>query len=126
MNKAFPDATVDNFVELIPSLNLPDENDRHVLACAIRGKADLIATFNLRDFLKKAIEKFDIEAQSPDHLLVQLIDLNTEVACRAFHSMVNRLKNPTKTKSQVINTLKNCGLSHCAASLETQCSSTFR
>jgi len=47
MNNAFPDSTVENFEELIPSLSLPDEDDRHVLACAIKCKADLITTFNL-------------------------------------------------------------------------------
>jgi hypothetical protein len=39
---AVPDSTVGNFEDLIPSLFLPDEDDRHVLACAIKCKADLI------------------------------------------------------------------------------------
>ena len=46
MNKAFPDSKVENFEALIPSLDLPDDNDRHVLACAIKCKADLITTIN--------------------------------------------------------------------------------
>ncbi|WP_204336827.1 PIN domain-containing protein [Cryomorpha ignava] len=45
MNRAFPDSNVLNFEELIPSLSLPDKDDRHVLACAIKCKADLITTF---------------------------------------------------------------------------------
>ena len=38
------------YEDLIPGLQLPDPNDRHVLAAAIRGHADVIVTMNLRDF----------------------------------------------------------------------------
>jgi hypothetical protein len=44
------DALVTDFESLIPSLKLPDENDRHVLAAAIRCSAGVIVTFNLKDF----------------------------------------------------------------------------
>lgn len=44
MNSAVPDALVGGFEALIPSLSLPDENDRHVLAAAITGGADAILT----------------------------------------------------------------------------------
>ncbi len=44
------DALVTGFESLIPSLTLPDMNDRHVLAAAIRCQADAIVTFNLKDF----------------------------------------------------------------------------
>ena len=50
MNKAVGDWEVSSFEELIPSLSLPDENDRHVLAAAIKANADAIITFNLDDF----------------------------------------------------------------------------
>jgi predicted nucleic acid-binding protein len=40
------DALVTDFESLIPSLNLPDKDDRHVLAAAIRCSADVIVTFN--------------------------------------------------------------------------------
>lgn len=35
MNQAFPDAEVHGFEELIEELELPDSNDRHVLAVGI-------------------------------------------------------------------------------------------
>jgi predicted nucleic acid-binding protein len=38
------------YESLIPSLSLPDKNDRHVLAAAIRCQASAIVTFNLKDF----------------------------------------------------------------------------
>lgn len=121
MNIAFPDSTVENFEELIPSLSLPDENDRHILACAIKCKADLITTFNLKDFPSKMVDKYDIQIQNPDELICNLIDLNEKIACKAFTKMVNRLKNPTKTKSEVIVTLINCGLTKSAKLLKDIC-----
>jgi hypothetical protein len=40
MNLAFPDALVQNYEPLIDSLRLPDVNDRHVLAAAIKTNAN--------------------------------------------------------------------------------------
>lgn len=121
MNTAFPDSTIEHFEELIPGLSLPDEDDRHVLACAIKCKADLITTFNLKHFPSKIIEKFDIQIQNPDELICNIIDLNEKIACKAFTKMVNRLKNPAKTKSEVAATLENCGLTQSAVRLENIC-----
>jgi predicted nucleic acid-binding protein len=39
MNERFPEAVVEDYEALIPSLSLPDEKDRHVLAAAIRAGA---------------------------------------------------------------------------------------
>lgn len=51
-NLAFPNALVKNYASLIPTLNLPDEKDCHVLAAAIKAKAHFIVTNNLKDFPK--------------------------------------------------------------------------
>jgi predicted nucleic acid-binding protein len=56
MEKAFPDASVERYESLITSLQVPDENDRHILAAAIRCKADVIVTSNLKDFPVKDLE----------------------------------------------------------------------
>lgn len=69
MGKAFPEANVEGCENLVPSLNLPDENDRHVLAAAIRASAQVIVTENLKHFPKKVLEKYDVEAQSADNFL---------------------------------------------------------
>lgn len=121
MNLAFPDANVENFEELIPSLKLPDKDDRHVVACAIRCNADLIVTFNSKDFPTNELSKYDIEVQKPDELISNLMDINPELACKAFNKMVKRLKNPKKTNNEVLNTLENCGLKKCIEKLKNCC-----
>ena len=61
MNAHAGDALIENFEDLIPSLSLPDPNDRHVLAAAIRGRADVIVTYNLKDFPDGAVTPYGIE-----------------------------------------------------------------
>ncbi len=121
MNVAFPDANVDGFEDLIPSINIPDKDDRHVVACAIRCNADLIVTFNTKDFPKKELSKYDLEIQKPDELISNLIDINPKLACKAFSKMVKRLKNPTKTKEEVLATLEKCGLKKSAKKIKNNC-----
>ena len=50
MDAHVPDSMVTGYEKLIEGLDLPDPDDRHVLAAAIRGRADVIVTCNLKDF----------------------------------------------------------------------------
>lgn len=64
MNIALPDANVTGYESLIAGLGWPDEDDRHVLAVAIRAKAEIIVTLNHKDFPQAVLNTFDIEALS--------------------------------------------------------------
>lgn len=121
MNLAFPDANVEKFEDLITDFELPDNDDRHVVACAIRCSADLIVTFNIKDFPKKVLSRYDIEIQTPDELILNSFDISPILACKAFNEMVKRLKNPKKTKDEVLNTLENCGLKKSIEKLKNNC-----
>ena len=55
MTVAVPDAVVDDYDHLIDDLDLPDPDDRHVLAAAVTAGADLVVTANLADFPPGAI-----------------------------------------------------------------------
>lgn len=110
MNTAFPDAKINGYESWIDQLELPDKDDRHVLAAAIRGKADVIVTFNLDDFPVSALQKFDIEPIHPDDFIVNLIDIDPEKSKIAFTKLVERLKNPPRDAEYVLNMFEKCGL----------------
>jgi hypothetical protein len=61
MNKHVPDCLIVGYESLIPDLNLPDPNDRHVLAAAIHGEVGSIVTFNLKDFPVPILDAYSIE-----------------------------------------------------------------
>ncbi len=65
MNTAVQDCLITGYQSLIPGLSLPDENDRHVLAAAIHAGADVIVTFNKKDFPEAYLSQFGIAAQRP-------------------------------------------------------------
>ncbi|MBV8451099.1 MAG: PIN domain-containing protein, partial [Deltaproteobacteria bacterium] len=48
MNDALPTAIVSGYENYIQKVNLPDPNDRHVVAAGIAARASIILTWNLR------------------------------------------------------------------------------
>ena len=82
INAAFPDAMVNNYEELIATLSLPDQKDRHVLAAAIKSEANLIVTNNLKDFDNEYLSKFGLCAKSADDFITDTIDLNPSLQKR--------------------------------------------
>lgn len=110
MNKAVLDSTVVQYESLIDTLTLPDPNDRHVLAAAIRGHADAIVTFNLVDFPSAYLADFDIEVQHPDDFIANQFELHQLRAIGAVKGMRQRLKNPPLSPDQLADSLERCGL----------------
>ena len=110
MNKAFPDSNVSSYESLINVFRLPDNNDRHVLAAAVRCHAEVIVTYNLKDFPARTLKAFDLEAQHPDTFISNLIDLNPETAVKAFQNQVSFLRNPPLKADQVLGHLRKAGL----------------
>jgi predicted nucleic acid-binding protein len=94
MNENVRDSLVTDYQWIIPNLNLPDVNDRHVLAAAIKAKAEVIVTTNTKDFSLSELEKYDIEAQHQDTFIVNLIDLNPVQVIEAVQKCHQRRKNP--------------------------------
>lgn len=109
-NSAFPDALVSNYESLIANLTLPDEKDRHVLAAAIKSNADVIVTNNLKDFPEHYLSSFGIKAKSADDFLTDIIDLNPEIAIKAFKEMVLNRKNPNMDEFEVLESFRKVGL----------------
>jgi hypothetical protein len=118
MNKAVPDCLVTGFERLIPGLALPDPDDRHVLAAAIKSQASHILTFNTRDFPREALKTYGIEASSPDLFLVELFALKQESFVRAVQRVRARLKRPAMSASEYLARLEKSGLKTLARKLE--------
>lgn len=72
MNDAIRDVTVTGYEHLIDQLDLPDADDRHVVAAAIHAEAQVIVTRNLRDFPSERLKTWGVEAQHPDDFLTKL------------------------------------------------------
>jgi predicted nucleic acid-binding protein len=107
MNSHARDCLVENYEDLIDKISLPDENDRHVLAAAIKAKAEIILTFNLRDFPNAILEKYNLKAVSPDKLLSELFDSKDEIFNLAFERQLKSLKNPPKTDKELLQILES-------------------
>lgn len=104
------DCLVEGYESLIEALELPDKDDRHVLAAAIHAKADVILTFNLKDFPPKTLAKYGIEAKHPDEFIVSLLNANAEKVCLAAERQRLSLKNPPKNRDEFLQTLRQQNL----------------
>lgn len=105
MDRAVPDALVLDYDPLIEGLNLPDADDRHVLAAAIKCNASVIVTFNLKDFPKDVLDTFDIEPVHPDDFIADLWDLDKAAVLEAAQRQRASLKNPPHNARQYLDKL---------------------
>ncbi len=110
MDKHADDALITGYERLIPGLHLPDPDDRHVLAAAIRGGVDVIVTANLKDFPAETIGPFGLEAQHPDEFILRLLNLAPDVVVAAARKHHQSLKNPRKTVAEYLGVLERQGL----------------
>lgn len=105
MRTHFDDALVTGWEELTASIILPDKNDKHVVAAAVIGRADVIVTFNIRDFPEERLRSFNLEAQTPDHFLLNQLDLNPRLVMDILREQAQATNNPRITTSVLLNRL---------------------
>ncbi|WP_065892391.1 PIN domain-containing protein [Pseudomonas sp. 44 R 15] len=110
MDKAIPDGLVTGYEELCSSLDLPDPDDRHVLAAAIRSKAEVIVTFNLKDFPSHILAAYDIEPMHPDDFISDLWDLDQAAVLAAAQKQRRALKRPLMDTQSYLEMLMRQGL----------------
>lgn len=118
MNSAVPTALITGYHARIESLNLPDPNDRHVLAVAIHIGASCIVTNNLNDFPHTALSPFRIEAVSPDTFAFRLTIVKPNEVIRAARDHRGDLCNPPKTVDEYLTSLRHQGLIQTVGFLE--------
>lgn len=110
MDAHVEDSLVQDYETLALELTLPDPDDRHVLAAAIVGKADLIVTFNLRDFPTALLHSYGIEAQHPDAFVVRLMEMDIVGVCVAASKHRLSLQNPPKIVHDYLASMERQGL----------------
>ncbi|CAG9184579.1 PIN domain-containing protein [Cupriavidus pampae] len=117
MNDKVRDSLVVGYEHYIETIELPDLDDRHVVAAAIHAGAEAIVTFNLKDFPKAALSKFNMEALHPDDFIMDLWDLHKGKVLAAVAEHRASLKNPPMSQDNYLATLLKQGLTNTVATL---------
>ncbi len=89
MQTAFPDALVADWESLAETVRLPDPHDRHVVAAAWAGRADVIVTDNLADFPPACLPA-PLVRQSMDDFLLDMLDLHPGPVVSAVSAVAGR------------------------------------
>jgi predicted nucleic acid-binding protein len=112
MRDAIPDWEVPQsaWEPLENQIQLPDHDDRHVLAAAIAGHADCVVTSNLKDFPAQVLGHYGIEAIDPDTFIINQWDLDPIAAIAAFKRMRARRKKPQSSPVDFAYALEVGGL----------------
>ena len=120
MCDAVPDCVTTGYEALIDGIELPDPDDRHVLAAAIRSGSQVIVTENTADFPADVLDRYDIEAQTPDAFVLHLIDLSPTTVFSVIDAQAAALRDPPFTVDQLLDRLASSGFRdpslHCEVS----------
>jgi hypothetical protein len=110
MDASVEDASVIGDEDLVAGLDVPDQDDRHVLAAAIAGHAQSLVTFNLKDLPEAALQDRGVETAHPDQFLLDQLDLRPGLVLAALHEQVAALSRPPTDLAGVLNHLKRSGV----------------
>ncbi|MGH7576978.1 MAG: PIN domain-containing protein [Longimicrobiales bacterium] len=120
MDRAVRDCLIMSYEDRIDDLSQPDPDDRHVLAAAIHANAEIILTFNTRDYPKATLASYSIVAQRPDDFVAKLFDRDAGAICAVARAQRSALISPVQSVKQFLTTLRGVGLTKTAAHLETR------
>lgn len=109
MQVAFPDAMVDGYERLVSGMTC-DEKDRHVLAAAVRANADVLVTFNLKDFPNACVADYEIQIVHPDEFLLDQFDLYPKLVLETLQRLVDIYANPSITMDDLFERLIRSGV----------------
>lgn len=109
MCEAVADCLVTGYEPLINGLSLPDPDDRHVLAAAIRCSAQVIVTANLDDFPAARLPE-GLRVVSPDEFVLALANDDLDVVVDVVDAQAAGLVNPPMTTNQLLDGLGEVGL----------------
>ena len=119
MDEAFEDASVSGWESLEGSIVLPDDDDRHVVACVLVAGADAIVTNNIRDFPDKTLAPLNIEVIRLDDFLLDIFDLVPEDFAAVIREQASDAMHPLLSTSEVLANLAASGAPETAAELRS-------
>ncbi|MER6628986.1 hypothetical protein ABT301_12175 [Streptomyces sp. NPDC000987] len=94
MNGSIRDVRVTGYEPLIEGLKLPGPGDRHVLAAAVKAKAQVIVTDNRKHFPSTALAPWDVEAMSADSFLLDLLGLDDRIVYACVQQIAESRRHP--------------------------------
>lgn len=92
-----------------------DPKDRHVLAAAVRANAEVIVTFNVRDFPEPALKPYDVLAVHPDDFLLDQLDLYPALTINVLEQQAASYRREPTTVAGLLPLLERTGVPHFAA-----------
>lgn len=118
MNAAVPDCLVTGYEPLMRGIELPDPDDRHVVAAALMTRANVIVTFNQKDFPSGVMEQFRLHTKHPDDFLLDVFSLSppdvSEMILEDFH----HYRSPPLAFADYLSSLARAGVPELAKTLE--------
>lgn len=117
MNESFEDAKVEGWEPLAHGLELPDMNDCHVVAAALRGNADAIVTENIRDFPKNIMQKLGLEVIRLDDFLLDQYDLNPDKTVEVLMEQRDAMIKPPITIEDFLTRISRSGAPNFASTI---------
>lgn len=109
MRMAFPDAEVHGYDDLIGVMTC-DKKDRHVVAAAVRADAEVIVTFNLKDFPPQSVTPYDINVVHPDDFMLDQLDLYPSLTMRTIEEISGAYEKPAMTVEELLHLLTKAGI----------------
>lgn len=112
MRRGVPDSIVEGYEALEEGLELPDPDDRHVVAVAVRAGAQVIVTDNLGDFPENVLAPLGLEAISPDEFVLNVLDLpgGEVVVRRVLEQQSAALSRPPRSVPEIVGGLERSGM----------------
>lgn len=117
INGSVPDCLVSDYEPLIDMLKLADPDDRHVLAAAIKAKAQVIVTNNIRHFPADDLRPWDLEAKTADDFVLDQIHIEDRIVFACIQQIVDSRKRHPVTIRDVLAELESSGLVQSVAAL---------
>lgn len=118
MRRSFPEAGISSFEHYEFAFDaLPDADDRHVVAAAIKCNAATIVTWNLRDFPESSLAPLGTQAIAPDDFIADLIDLDQALATDVVERMRKAFRAPEYGPADLIARMREVRLTQTAAIL---------